>query len=65
MLPDFALEEFPSFEAYMAEMIELIELCPYKQLQARAWHFLAFSLPDAVQAADALARSVMLGAGCP
>jgi predicted ATPase/transcriptional regulator with XRE-family HTH domain len=49
------LAEFPTLDQYRAEMIELIELCPSKQLQAVAWHFLAESDGE-VARAYALAR---------
>jgi tetratricopeptide (TPR) repeat protein len=37
-----------------------MEICPYKQLHAYTWYFLAFSVPNSAQAAIALARALKL-----
>jgi predicted ATPase len=44
------LAEFASQGQYRAEMLELMELCPSKQLQAVAWHFLAESDAEVARA---------------
>jgi len=55
-----SLEEFPSLESYMAEMFELMEICPQKVLHASVWFFLSRYFPDDAQVAVALERAIML-----
>ncbi len=55
-----SLAEFTARDTYLAEMVELMELCPYKQLHATSWVFMASCYPDADQTAAALLRSVQL-----
>jgi predicted ATPase len=54
------LEESFSVGPYMAEIMELLELCPYKQLHANAWYFIAWRASDSTQTAVALARAYTL-----
>ena len=48
--------EFSALDQYRAEIISLMAVCPSKQLQSVAWHFLAQSPADEVRAYE-LARS--------
>lgn len=57
------LEEFQSadlYAPYAAEMFELLEICPYKQLHANAWFSFAWIAPDGAHTANALARAITL-----
>lgn len=54
------VEDLRAVDSYRAELLELIELCPYKILQAEAWLRIAWSVPDSAQAGAAHARAVML-----
>ncbi len=38
-------QEFPSLAPYIAEMTELMEICPYVQLHASFWYHFRFVLP--------------------
>jgi hypothetical protein len=58
-----SLPEFSARDAYLAETVELMELCPHKQLHASAWVFMASCYPDVDQTAAALALSVQLVRG--
>jgi predicted ATPase len=58
-----SLAEFSAHDTYLAEMVELMELCPYKQLQSTSLVFMAFRYPTVDQTATALARSVQLVRG--
>ncbi|MFN8468472.1 MAG: helix-turn-helix domain-containing protein [Caldilineaceae bacterium] len=54
------LPEFSARDAYLAETVELMAFCPYKQLHASAWVFMASCYVNVGQTAAALALSVQL-----
>jgi hypothetical protein len=56
----FALEEFQPFDPYMDEIIQLLDDCPYKQLQGVAWSFRAWSVTDMAQAAAYMEQAIGL-----
>jgi non-specific serine/threonine protein kinase len=56
----FALEEFQPIDHYMAEIMQLLADCPYKQLHAIAWSFRAWTATDAAHAAAHLEQAIML-----
>ncbi|MCB0184522.1 MAG: hypothetical protein KDE31_09660, partial [Caldilineaceae bacterium] len=51
-------EEFLPLERYTVEMMQLLEMCSNKLLQAVAWFWLAFSSTDFAQAATAWEQAI-------
>ena len=54
------LDESLTVDAYMGELMQLLEDGPHKLLQSTAWYFLAWSASDVSQAIVAVERSIAL-----